>query len=198
MHSVIRCATEADGDALAAIYAPIVRDTAISFEVEPPDGAAMAARVAAMLPRWPWLVREDDGRVCAYAYATRHREREAYRWCVEVSVYVAADARRSGSARALYGALFELLRAQGHANAYAGITLPNAPSVGLHEALGFRPVGVYRRIGFKHGAWHDVGWWELTLESSERPPRPPIPFAELADTAACRRALEAGRTLLGR
>ncbi|MHC5210903.1 MAG: arsinothricin resistance N-acetyltransferase ArsN1 family B [Planctomycetota bacterium] len=198
MPSIIRCATEADGDALAAIYAPIVRESTTSFEVQPPDGAAMGARVITTQERWPWLVREDDGHVTGYAYATGHRGREAYQWCVEVSVYVAESGRRKGTARALYGALFELLREQGYVNAYAGITLPNAPSVGVHEALGFRKVGVYPRIGFKCGAWHDVGWWELVLHEPEEPPRPPTPFAEIAEGPVCRRVLEAASRTLAR
>jgi phosphinothricin acetyltransferase len=189
MTLVIRCASEADGEAIAAIYRPAVLDTVISFEMQAPDGAAMAARVAATLPRWPWLVSERDGRVTGYAYAGRHRDRDAYQWCVEVSVYIAADARRAGTARALYGTLFELLRAQGYVNAYAGITLPNAASVGLHEALGFVPIGTYPRIGFKFGAWHDVGWWVLMLAEHGPAPRAPTPFAALADTPLCRRVL---------
>jgi phosphinothricin acetyltransferase len=198
MSSIIRCATEADGAALAAIYTPAVRESAISFEMQPPTGAEMGARVAATLPRWPWLVREQGGHVTGYAYATRHRDREAYQWCVEVSVYIAADARRTGAARALYGALFELLRVQGFVNAYAGVTLPNAASVGLHETLGFRPVGHYPRIGFKFGAWHDVGWWVLVLQTPGDLPQPPTPFAELADGPVCRRVLDAAGRNPGR
>jgi phosphinothricin acetyltransferase len=192
MTLVIRCASEADGEAIAAIYRPAVLDTVISFEMQAPDGAAMAARVAATLPRWPWLVSERDGRVTGYAYAGRHRDRDAYQWCVEVSVYIAADARRAGTARALYGTLFELLRAQGYVNAYAGITLPNAASVGLHESLGFTPAGVTRRVGFKLGRWHDVGTWELALRPPSLPLEPPSPLARVLGSQEWQRALANG------
>ena len=123
----------------------------------------------------PWLVWEEDGRVLGYAYASGHRARAAYQWCVEVSVYVHPDARRGGIARRLYTELFERLREQGFYNAYAGITLPNPASVGFHEAMGFRPIGVYPKIGYKFGRWHDVGWWSLRLRDDDEEPAPPKP-----------------------
>jgi phosphinothricin acetyltransferase len=159
----IRLATTDDAAAIATIYAPFVTDSVISFEVEAPDAAEMAARIDHKLPRFPWLVAEEGGAVIGYAYAGLHRERAAYAWSVEVSVYVADTARRRGVARRLYETLFGLLRRQGFRTAYAGITLPNPASVGFHEAMGFTPVGVYRNVGWKHGRWHDVGWWELPL-----------------------------------
>ncbi|MBV8062243.1 MAG: N-acetyltransferase, partial [Nevskia sp.] len=152
----IRLAGPADAAALAAVYAPYVRDTVISFEAEPPDAAEMARRLAAVAARLPWLVAEDGSGVLGYAYAGEHRNRAAYRWDVDAAVYLDSRAHRRGIGRALYRVLFALLRAQGYVNAYAGITLPNAASVGLHEALGFVPVGVYRAVGYKFGAWHDV------------------------------------------
>ncbi len=183
----LRTAQAGDAAGVLAIYAPVVRDTAISFELEPPDEAAMSGRIRETLRRWPWLVCADDGGnrppILGYAYATAHRERAAYRWCVEVSVYVHPGALRRGVARALYTALFELLRQQGFVNAYAGITLPNAASVGVHEALGFRPVGVYHAIGFKQGRWHDVGWWELALRPHPAAPAEPLAYAEILGTA---------------
>ena len=171
----IRVAAPGDAEGVQAIYAPVVRDTAISFELEPPGVAEMAGRIAGTLAEHPWLVCERRGAVAGYAYATRHRERPAYRWSVDVSVYVHPDARRGGVGRRLYAALFRLLALQGYRNAYAGIALPNAGSVGLHEALGFRPVGVYRQVGFKLGAWHDVGWWQLQLQPPGIPPSEPGP-----------------------
>ena len=174
----VRDARGDDAAAIAAIYAPVVRDTPISFELEPPDAAAMRQRVLDTLERRPWLVCEREGEVVGYAYAASHRERAAYQWCVETSVYIAESARRQGVGRALYAALLPLLARQGYVHAYAGITLPNPASVGLHEALGFRPIGVYKAIGFKLGAWHDVGWWDLTLPARALPAQPaaPVPY----------------------
>ncbi|MGA9594742.1 MAG: arsinothricin resistance N-acetyltransferase ArsN1 family B [Acidimicrobiia bacterium] len=159
----IRLATTDDADAIAAIYAPFVTDSTISFETDPPDGAQMATRIEARLPRYPWLVADENDSVIGYAYAGAHRERAAYAWSTEVSVYVAETARRRGVARRLYQTLFDLLDRQGYRMAYAGITLPNPASVGFHEAMGFVPVGVYHNVGWKHGHWRDVGWWELAL-----------------------------------
>jgi len=178
----VRDATGDDAAAIAAIYAPVVRDTPISFELEPPDVGTMRQRVLDTLERRPWLVCERDGEVVGYAYAASHRERAAYQWCVETSVYIAESARRQGVGCTLYRALLPLLARQGYVHAYAGITLPNPPSVGLHEALGFRPIGVYKAIGFKLGAWHDVGWWDLTLPARALPGQPaaPVPYPLVA------------------
>lgn len=163
-----------DAAACAAIYAPFVRDTAVSFEEEPPQAADMAERIARTLPTHPWLVAEGAGAVAGFAYASPHRARAGYRWAADVAVYVDPKAHRSGVGRELYTALLGLLRRQGLHTACAGITLPNAASVGLHEALGFRPVGIYRGIGWKAGAWRDVGWWQLALTSGDGPPAEPL------------------------
>ena len=176
--SMIRLATSADAEAIAAIYRPIVDATAISFETVPPAPAEIARRIASILEIAPWLVYQDGDAIAGYAYGSRHRDRAAYQWSVDVSVYVAGSARRRGIGRALYEALFPLLRLQGFYAAYAGITLPNAASVGLHEAVGFRPVGVYRAVGYKLGAWHDVGWWQLSLRDRAPEPRAPRSFRE--------------------
>ncbi len=180
---MIRLATPGDGPALAAIYGPVVVRTAISFEVEPPSGEEMARRVAAVLKRAPWLVEVDgDGGVRGYAYASQHRERAAYGWAVDSAVYVGAEHRRSGVGSRLYHKLFELLRLQGFVVVCAGVTLPNAASVALHESAGFRPVGVYSGVGYKLGAWHDVQWSQLELVPRPVSPAPPI-------TGAAARAL---------
>ena len=169
---IIRLAEPRDGGAVAEIYRPHVAGSAVSFEIDPPSGEEMGRRIGAALAFAPWLCCEEEGSVVGYAYASRHRERAAYAWCVDVSVYVDEGARRGGMGRALYGSLFALLRLQGFCAAHAGITLPNAASIGLHEALGFRPVGVYTRVGFKDGRWHDVGWWQLELlPRTGEPPR---------------------------
>jgi phosphinothricin acetyltransferase len=171
----IRMARTSDGVQAAAIYRPSVADAATSFEIEPPDGAEMAQRIESVLAAAPWLVCAGaDGSLVGYAYAARHRERAAYQWSVDVTVYIRSDHHRRGVGRALYGVLLDLLRLQGFYVAHAGITLPNAGSVGLHETFGFRPVGVYPAVGWKHGAWRDVGWWQLPLR--ERPAMPEAPL----------------------
>lgn len=181
MTAAIRRATAADGAAVAAIYAPFVAGTATTFELEPPAAADMGARIERSAPRWPWLVLERDGGVCGYAYAGAHRARPAYQWSVETSVYLAPGARGRGAGTALYVALLDLLRAQGYWNAYGGVTLPNPASVRLHESLGFRPLGIYREVGYKLGAWHDVGWWSLRLHPpAPNAPPPPRPIDDIA------------------
>lgn len=161
-----------DASACAEIYAPFVLDTAISFEERAPDAAELAERIAETSRRYPWLVAEDAGRVIGFAYAGPHRTRAAYRWAADVTVYVAPGQQRRGVGRKLYEALLERLANQGVRIACAGITLPNPPSVALHEALGFEAVGVYRRIGWKAGRWHDVGWWQRELVApGDDPPR---------------------------
>jgi L-amino acid N-acyltransferase YncA len=170
-----------DAAACAAIYEPFVRDTAVSFEERAPDEHEFAERIERGSLTHPWLIAERDGAVAGFAYASSHRARAAYRWAADVAVYVAPDRRRSGVGRALYGALLPLLARQGLYVACAGITLPNDASVALHEALGFTPVGVYRRIGFKRGRWHDVGWWQAELApAGGRAPADPGPPATLA------------------
>jgi phosphinothricin acetyltransferase len=192
----IRLATEDDAAAVQAIYAPIVASTAISFELEPPTVAEMAARIAAVFPSHPWLALVDAGRVLGYAYAHPLAPRAAYRWSVETSVYVAGAARRSGVGRALYGSLLKVLRCQGYRQALAGIALPNPASVALHESVGFRCIGVQQAVGWKLGAWHDVGWWQRGLTASTEPPAPPVGVDRLpADVLAG--ALARGRPGLG-
>lgn len=185
----LRLAHSADAEQIAEIYAPIVRDTIISFELEPPDADEMERRIGAVLEAHPWIVCEGDGGILGYAYASQHRSRAAYRFAVDVSAYVRADARRRGVARRLYGALLELLALQGYAAAYAGISLPNRASVAFHEALGFEPVGIYRQVGYKLGAWHDVGWWQRSLRARRSDPPEPMRPAQLMHEPAWRAAL---------
>lgn len=171
---------ERDAAACAAIYAPSVESTPISFEFEPPDAVELARRIAAYSATHQFLVAEEDGRVVGYSYACRWAGRAAYDWSVETSVYVDAEHQGEGIGRALYGELFERLRAQGFRVAVAGITLPNPASIALHEGMGFESIGALRDIGWK-GGWHDVGYWQLYLQSlgdgpPERP-RPPRPAA---------------------
>src|SRR5438067_5874826 len=149
---MIRLATPEDAESIAAIYAPAVTDSFISFELAAPDAAEMARRIEKTMARLPWLVCERAGVVTGFAYASAHRERPAYRWSVDVSAYVRPDARRAGVGRALYASLLALLARQQFRNAYAGIALPNDASIALHRAVGFMPVGVYRGVGYKLGA----------------------------------------------
>jgi len=156
---VIRLARPDDTDSIAAIYAPIVRDTVISFEIDPPTPAEMRQRIAATMVTHPWLVAEKDGVIVGYAYASQHRTCSAYCWSCDVTVYMAEAARGRGLGTRLYTDLFGILCAQGFHAAFAGIPLPNAASVARHEKAKFQHVGIYRHVGYKHGAWHDVGWW---------------------------------------
>ena len=152
-----------DAAACAAIYAPYVRDTAISFEDIPPTPAEMAARIERLTNTHAWLVAENEHEILGYAYACPHRERAAYRWTTEVSAYVDARRRRHGAGRQLYDSLLNILTEQGYQVALAVIGLPNDPSVAFHESFGFEPAGVFHRLGFKFGEWWDVGWWQLDL-----------------------------------
>jgi L-amino acid N-acyltransferase YncA len=169
---VIRDADAADAGRCAAIYAPYVRDTAISFESEPPSTEEMAGRIAEAQRAHAWLVLEDDGEVVGYAYGGPFMARAAYAWATGVSVYLDPARYRSGGGRALYEALFERLAGRGHRTALAGVALPNDASVGLHRALGFELVGTYRRVGWKLGRWHDVAWYQRALADDDGPPTP--------------------------
>ncbi|MET0936148.1 MAG: N-acetyltransferase family protein [Luteibacter sp.] len=177
---MIRIATEADAPACHAIYAPIVETSAITFETELPGDDAMAGRIRARLANHPWIVWEEDGEVLAYAYAGRFRERAAYDWIAETSIYVHEKARRRGIARRLYGALLGAMKLQGINQAVGVITLPGETSVAMHEAMGFAPAGVWPKAGYKLGQWWDVGVWSLFLSEPATPPTPVVPFAQLA------------------
>jgi L-amino acid N-acyltransferase YncA len=170
-----------DAAACAAIYAPSVESTPISFELVPPDAAEFAKRIARYSVTHQFLVAESGGEVVGYAYACRWAERPAYDWSVETSVYVDAGHHGQGIGRALYSELFDRLRPQGFRIAVAGITLPNPASIGLHESMGFEPIGALRDIGWKEGAWRDVGYWQLYLrrpgEDVPAAPLPPGPVA---------------------
>jgi L-amino acid N-acyltransferase YncA len=196
--SRIRLATPEDAPAVQGIYAPAVRDTAISFEAEPPTAAEMRARITAILGAGlPWLVYEEaDGRVVGYTYAARWRARDAYRWTVEASVYVHTDYQRRGIGRALYTSLFRILALQGYRTVVAGATLPNPGSVILHEQLGFRTVGVFRAVGYKFGVWHDVLWWQLAIGAHPVDPPVPLTLAEARESPGWSAALAAGVPLL--
>lgn len=162
-----------DAAACAAVYAPFVLSSPTSFEERAPGESEMASRITRLTASHPWLIAEQDGVLAGYAYACAHRARPAYRWSTDVSVYVREQDRHRGIGRRLYEELLRRLRVQGFRNACAGITLPNEASVALHEHLGFVAVGVYRNIGWKAGAWHDVGWWQLDLSPAMGEPTEP-------------------------
>jgi L-amino acid N-acyltransferase YncA len=190
----VRMAGADDAAALAAIYRPYVTDAVTSFEIDPPGAAEMARRIEAVLGVAPWLVALDDtGDPIGYAYASRHAERAAYQWSVDVTVYIRQGNQRRGVGRALYAALFPLLRLQGFYVAHAGITLPNPASVGLHESFGFLPVGVYPAVGWKLGAWRDVGWWQLPLQPRPAVPAPPLSLADAQKLPSWPTALRTNR-----
>ena len=175
----LRLATADDAAAIASIYAPYVTASAVSFETEPPDEAEMRARIAAGGALYAWLAACEADRVLGYAYATAFRARPAYRFTVETTVYLDPTAQGRGIGRSLYTALIPLLEAQGFTQAIAAITLPNAPSVRLHESLGFAQAGIYREVGYKLGEWRSVGLWQRALAPRSETPEEPRPFAGL-------------------
>lgn len=184
-----RLARPEDAAAILSIYSPYCESSHVSFEIAAPSESQMRDRIGGILSRYPWLIGEIDGHAAGYVYASQHRERAAYRWAVDVAVYVAAAHQRRGMARGLYSGLFSILRQQGYFKACAGITLPNAASVALHEALGFRPVAVFPGVGYKLGRWLDVGWWQLDLQPESPDPPEPQPFHVIRDHCAVAAAL---------
>ena len=194
MTLTIRLAVEDDAAAVAGIYGPSCESTAVSFEYAPPSAEEIASRIRVVTAQFPWLVLDAAGVVAGYAYATRHRERAAYGWSVDAAVYVSPSYQRCGVGRALYTTLFQLLRLQGYFKVYAGITLPNSASTGLHEAMGFTLVGVYRGVGYKHGLWHDVAWYERALQPERLNPRPPVSVSTLVGSTGWAEAVARGLT----
>jgi len=188
---MIRPAHQRDAAAIAAIYAPYCDASAVSFELVAPSPDEMAERIRKVSTERPWLVLED-GDVIGYAYASPHHERAAYQWSVSTAIYVSSARQRRGVGRALYTTLFEVLRQLGYFKATAGITLPNPASIGLHEAFGFTRVGVYRQIGHKLGAWHDVAWFEADVQPVTQNPAPPLSIATLTGTREWSAAVTTG------
>ncbi len=179
----IRAAVPEDAAAIAAIYAPHVLTGTASFETDAPDARQMRTRMAGSDGLYPWIVATngdpEGGGVLAYAYATRFRERPAYRYVVETSIYVAGPVQGQGTGRLLYEALLDTLRTQGFTQAIGAIALPNDYSIRLHEAVGFRRAGVYRQVGYKQGQWIDVGVWQCELNEPAVPPVEPRPFSDV-------------------
>jgi phosphinothricin acetyltransferase len=191
----IRVATAADAAAILQIYAPYITDTSYTFEIDVPTEQSFAERINNYLQTYPWLVCEMDGMLAGYAYGSKHRERTAYQWSVECSVYIHDDFQRAGVGRALYSALIEILKLQQFRNLYAVINLPNEGSVAFHEKMGFQYFATYRNVGYKLGKWKNVGWWQLQLNEYSFEPAPPVKFSEM-DLKAVNEILQsAGRFL---
>ena len=175
--AALRLATPADAQGILNIYAPYIENTSFTFETEVPSIEEFAERIRTYLVNWPWLVCEVDGVIAGYAYATRHRERTAYQWCVESSIYLHKDFQRAGIAKTLYTALIEILKKQGFRNVYAVINLPNDRSVKFHESLGFNYFATYEKVGYKLGKWKNVGWWQLSINEYGDEPAAPASFS---------------------
>jgi phosphinothricin acetyltransferase len=195
MSVTIRLARPDDAAGVLAIYGPYCDSTTVSFEVAAPTTEQMSQRIERIMMQYPWLIGEADGEVAGYVYASQHRERAAYRWMVDVAVYVAPSHRQRNLGKALYWALFGILRAQGYFKAFAGITLPNAASVRLHESIGFKPIAVYKGVGYKQGRWLDVGWWQLDLQPEIVDPPAPRKFLEIPGSATTAMMREAERLI---
>jgi L-amino acid N-acyltransferase YncA len=196
MAAHIRFAEPADAAGILAIYGPYCESTCVSFEIVAPTLEQMQERIRRITADYPWIIAELDGQIIGYVYASRHHERAAYRWSVDVAVYIAPGQHRRGVGRILYETLFSILREQGLFKAFAGITLPNSGSVGLHESMGFRPVAVLEGIGHKFGRWLDVGWWQLDLQPERNNPAEPRRIGSVQESPAiCALLVEGNRKL---
>ena len=192
---MIRLATPEDAEGMLTIYAPFVTRSAVTFEETVPSISQFEDRIAARLERTPWLACVRDNMLIGYAYAGQYRDREAYRWATEVSVYVHPEHRRSRVGTALYGALLPALCLLHYQTAIASITLPNAASVAMHEACGFTRSGTQEKIGFKLGSWHDVGWWQTPLGEYHLPKEPSL-LPTIIGSSAFQGALDTGNLTL--
>lgn len=177
--SQIRLATPEDAAGILAIYAPYIQNTSYTFETEVPSVQEFAERIRSYLVNWPWLVWEEEGKVAGYAYGARYRERVAYQWCTESSIYMHDDFQKAGIGRRLYTTLIEILKRQGFRNVYAVINLPNEKSVAFHEKSGFTHFATYEQVGYKLGKWKNVGWWRLVLNEFGDEPAAPVKFSAL-------------------
>ena len=182
---MIRLANKQDAAQILDIYRPYIENTSISFETIVPSIEEMETRIERVLVNNPWLVFEESNIILGYAYASLHHERAAYKWAVDVSVYVRQDCRGKGIGKTLYTELLSVLKLQGYCNVYAGICLPNESSVGIHECFGFKKVAHYNKVGYKLGQWHDVGWWELFLEQHNPEPSEPLPLSNIEQYGIC-------------
>ena len=175
----VRLATKHDANEIRQIYAPSIESAAISFETEVPSAEEMQSRIQTILQKFPWIVCTIDGKIAGYVYASKHRDREAYQWSCECSIYMNNAFKGKGIGKELYKLLFEILKLQGFRNVYAGITLPNNASIYIHERCGFKHFATYENIGYKFGNWHSVGWWKFQINDYHLQPPPPLKLSEL-------------------
>ena len=187
----IRPAVQEDAHALLAIYAPYVRETAVTFEYEIPTPEEFAGRIRRTLERYPYLTAQSGGEVLGYAYAGAFKERAAYDWSVETTIYLRQDQRGRGLGRRLYGALEALLTAQNVLNCNACIALPQVEdetltlaSLRFHQRLGYTPAGQFHQCGYKFGRWYHMVWMEKFLGAHSLPPAPFLPFPQLGERTA--------------
>jgi L-amino acid N-acyltransferase YncA len=173
---VIRPIQSRDIEICREIYSASVMGGIASFEVEAPTSQDFAGRVQKITAQYPWLVYEEQGKTLGYAYIDRFNPRAAYAWSVLCSVYIAPESQGRGIGKKLYEKLFPLAEKLGYRSVFAGITIPNEASVRLHESFGFRQAALYEKVGYKMGAWHDVGWWQLELGEKTNPPPTLLPW----------------------
>lgn len=192
----IRLAKEEDCDSILHIYAPYIINTAITFECIVPTIIKFRERMENIQSYYPWLVCEIDNNIVGYAYASRFREKEAYKWSVDFSVYIIPEYHRKNIGKALYFALSELLKLQGFYNAYAGVTLPNIKSESLHESFGFKAIGVYHNVGYKFDNWHDVKWYEVKIQEHIQQPLEPKPIEEITNTNEFKEVLRVAEQII--
>lgn len=176
---ILRVATIHDAASILEIYKPYIENTSFTFETEVPSLQVFQNRIEDYLHNWPWLVCEDSGVITGYAYGAKYRERSAYQWCVETSIYIHDDYQKLGIGKALYESLLEILKIQGYRNIYAVINLPNEKSVKFHESCGFSFFAMYPNVGYKLGQWKNVGWWQINLNEYNLEPPPPVKFSVL-------------------
>ena len=175
----VRLASKEDAAEILEIYAPYILNTTVSFETQLPSIEQFQQRIENCLKTYPWIVAVLNGRVAGYAYASKHREREAYQWTCECSVYMHNDFRGKAIAKLLYELLFQILKQQQFRNVYAGITMPNDASIRFHEKCGFEKFAYYENIGFKFSSWHSVGWWKLQINDYDQQLPPPLKLSQL-------------------
>lgn len=159
----IRLINGADAQAVLAIYKYYVDHTIISFEYEAPSLEEYLQRISVNTEKYPWFVCLYKNKIIGFAYGSTHRYRTAYQWSPETTIYLAPDFHTKGIGRILYQTLFEILKLQGYYNVFAGVALPNQKSVGFHQAMGFEEIGIFKKVGYKHGNWHDTNWFQLNL-----------------------------------
>jgi phosphinothricin acetyltransferase len=194
----IRLITEKDADEVLNVYKYFVDNTSVSFEYEAPIRDEYLQRIITNTEKYPWLVCVHNDKIIGFAYASTHRYRTAYQWSPESTIYFAPDFHTKGIGRIIYETLFLLLKLQGYYNVFAGITVPNEKSVGLHQALGFKEVGIFRNIGYKHGNWHHTHWFQLDLAEHILNPPTPKKLNEVISTSTFQSILATANERVGK